>query len=139
MANDLRLPARRAVVEGLSGEDTITALVADRVYGPKVVAEPTWPFIRCEFQTSTPRLATGLDGSDIAVVIHCFAKGDDEGAAADLCAKVAKYLDGKGFALDADVPARLYSIRWQSTQVIPDGDEADAWHGIVQFRARIRS
>ena len=138
MANDLTVPVRRAVVDALGEIADVASAVGTRIYGPAVVAEPTWPFLRVEV-SSIPKRASGLDGSTCDITVHTFAKGDDEAACGAIASAAVSGLERRTLPLTADTAARVYSIQWISTQIIPDGDEADAWHEITRLQGRVIS
>lgn len=140
MARDASLYVRRAVASRLKAEAAVAAIVAARVYGLSPPAGPTWPFVKMQPPTTTPMRATGLDGSRIAFRVSGFAKGPDEGEAAILADAIAGCLDGLSVPLaDAPWPARLTDIKWTGTQIIPDPEEASAWHAITSFEATVTS
>lgn len=140
MAKDAALYVRRAVVSTLKAEAAVADIVASRVYGLNPPATPTWPFVKMQPPTSTPIRATGLDGSRIAFRVSGFAKGPDESEAAILADAIAGCLDGQSLPLpDAPWPARLTDIRWTGTQIIPDAEEASAWHAFLNFEATVTS
>lgn len=90
--------------------------------------------------SSVPMRATGLDGSRVAFRVSGFSKGPDETEAAVLADAIAGCLDGLSVPLaDAPWPARLTDIKWLSTQIIRDPEEATGWHAIVSFEATVTS
>ncbi len=135
-AIDSSLHVRRAIVTLLKA----TPNASPRVYGPRVVADPVWPFHRVAVDGSEPYTAQCLNGSIVALTVHSFAKGEDEVAVSDLNAVVARAIAGKRIQLtDAPYPAHMYNVVWLRSQVIRDTAEATGWHGIVNFRAHVSS
>ena len=144
MANDVLLPARRAILMTAKADANLTALVpAARIY-PQAspVASPTWPFIIYGSPSGLPIRAACIDGLEITVAMHSFAAPRLQGGsivetaedhAARIGAAVAKALDGKRPTL----PGGGYlSILFVGSQLLIDGGEADAFHHICNFRAR---
>lgn len=120
MAADLTLETRRAVVSALSP-------MFDRVYGPKVVAQPVWPFVRVTVTQSEQQWAQCYAGSRLQVQVSCFSKAADEAEAVGMGTQVVA-------ALDAKAPAPwVRRIKWLRSQLTRDTDEASAWHMVVQF------
>lgn len=139
MAVDATLPVRKAVVRALRADGGNSAIVAARVY-PQVTPDPViWPFQRVQVTSITPRRATCLDGSTVALTVHCFRKGPAEDECAELSAAASSALDGRSLPLPELVNARLYRVKWLQTQIIRDSEEATGWHGIVDFEARVQS
>lgn len=141
---DALLPARRAILAALKADAALTALVpAARIY-PQVspVPSPVWPFIIYGSPSGLPIRAACVNGTEITVAIHSFAKVRMQGAAivetaedhaARIGAAVVAALDGKRPAL----PGGGYlSILSRSTQLLIDGGEADAFHHVANFRCR---
>lgn len=120
MAVDLTLETRQAIVSTLSP-------LFERVYGPKVVAQPVWPFVRVTVTQAEQQFAQCYAGSRLQVQVSCFSKTSDESEAVTMGARVVE-------ALDAKSPARwIRRIKWLRSQTVRDTDEAGAWHQVVQF------
>jgi hypothetical protein len=131
---DLTLAVRKELVKAMRANAALTALVsATRVYGVESPATPVWPFIRYGFPTAVPNRGTCLDGRDVTVAIHAFAKGPGEDAASAIGWAVEQAIDGLHFSLDG------YSIDVQVTgaQIIRDTDEASAYHWFCNVRAQV--
>lgn len=147
MANDSTLPVRRAVLVALKNDAPLLAIVPKAQIHPQTVPPtPTWPFIRHGAPSGIPITASCVDGQEITFALHGFAKPRLNGSgqvvetaedhAARIGAAMAKALDGKLLPLDTGHKAR---IRWTGSQLLQDGAEADAFHTIQNFRARIIS
>ena len=62
------------------------------------------------------------EGVDVDLRIHAFAVGESN--AHSLASAVVASLDNLSLFQSCD---------WLTTQIIPDGTEADVWHAIVDF------
>lgn len=133
MAYDHTLAMRESVVTLLLASAPVTVLVGQRVYGPEVPDNTQWPFIRYGLPITTQYEATQREGSEHAITLHVFANGPGEDACATIAAAVASALDGAAIPVDT---LGNYGIDWNGTQIIRDGAEASAYHGIVTFTAR---
>lgn len=133
-ARDAMLPVRRAVLATLKSDSDLTALVpAARIYPQSPPAQPTWPFIRYGAPSNVPRRGACLDGCDVSVAVHGFSKGiDAEDNAARIGAAIARALEGK----KVDLAPGRGSIIWRGSQLLQDGDEAGAYHVVVNFLIR---
>lgn len=141
---DALLPVRRAMLATARQDDTLTALVpAQRIYA-QVVASPTpvWPFIRYGSPSGTPIRMSCVDGLEVSVALHSFAKPrmeadaiveTAEDYAQRIGAAVVRALDGKRPALPGGGYAR---ILFASSQLLMDGAEEDAFHHVANFRVR---
>lgn len=137
------LAARRAILTTAKADTALTTLVpAARIY-PQAspVPSPTWPFIIYGAPTGLPIRAACVNGTEITVALHSFAKARMQGSAmvetaedhaARIGAAVAKALDGKRPALATGYLA----IRFTGSQLLIDGGEADAFHHVANFRCR---
>lgn len=138
------LAARRAILITAKADAALTALVpAARIY-PQVspVASPVWPFIIYGSPSGLPIRAACVNGTEVTVALHSFAKARMQGTsiletaedhAARIGAAIAKALDGKRPAL----PSGGYlSIRFTGSQLLIDGGEAGAFHHVANFRCR---
>lgn len=154
MARDSSLFVRRAVLRLLKRAATVTVLVpAERIYPPQRPPNPTWPFIGYGQPITVPVVASGLDGSGIAVAIHAYAEttgeGDDTVPGEDMAASIVRVVvavlggeEGAEIDLqelgDCPYPAMAY-ISWTGSQVVQDGSEADAFHGWANFNITVSS
>jgi Protein of unknown function (DUF3168) len=126
MANDLRIVAREAVVTRLTA-----ALTGVAVYGEAGSQAAVWPFVKIGAMTVLPLRATGLDGSSIAMTIHCFAKGISSDAAANLGASVAADLD----KAEITRAGKFMRITWRGGP--PAIIDPDGWHVVHDFEIDI--
>lgn len=144
MANDATRPVRRTMLTALKADEAVTALVsASSIYPQATTANPGWPFIRYGSPTGVPVSAACVDGAEITVAVHGFAKPRFSGSqiietaedhAARIGAAIATALGGRSLALEGGGNVRL---RWTGSQLFPDADEADAFHTVQNFIARV--
>lgn len=135
MARPLQsLRLRQATVAFLrSDSDLITAGepdVSNRIYGRRVPPAPTWPFLRVNVALEGPL----RKGTIVRVTVHTFSKAQFDDEAETLNAIVQRALEDKVLELG---PGTKAFMAWLSSQVLPDGAEADAYHGINSFDATI--
>jgi len=143
------LAARRAILTVAKGNAALAALVpAERIY-PQAspIPAPAWPFIIYGSPTGLPIRAACVNGTEVTVALHSFAKArrqiateptsaiveTAEDYAARIGAAVVKALDGKRPALP---PGGYLSILFTGSQLLIDGGEADAFHHVANFRCR---
>lgn len=144
MANDLTLPIRRANLTALKASETLTQIVpAASIHPQSPPPNPTWPFVKHGVITGFPIRANCVDGNEAIFSIHGFAKARTEGGvmvetaedhAARIGAFIASALDRKRLPLDGGLWGR---VRWTGSQLMQDGDEADAYHSVQNFRVRV--
>jgi hypothetical protein len=143
MAIDSTLPARRAILTVLKNNASLNELLpAANIFTQASPREPSWPFGRYEnYGQSTPIVATCLDGQELTVRFHVFAKPREvagivvetaEDMAARIMARVASALDRRRLTINR---GHLY-IGWIGSYLLQDGDEPDAFHGICSMRIR---
>ena len=122
---DLTLPLRQAIVSLLRTDTDLTALVpAERVYGERSPASPTFPFVRYG--------VSDIGATGGATSLHVFSKSGFTDQAANIAARIVEALDGKTLATGS----RKVTLTWperNGTQIIPDSAEADVFHAIVRF------
>ncbi len=150
MARDTSLYVRRAGLSLLWADADLHAAVGGRIYPPQRPSDPTWPFVGWGVPIVGPFEASCLDGAEIDFAVHTYAATDEDGAetvsgeelATELCGHVARVLAEAG---EVDLaphgcpfPATAH-FTWRSSQVIQNGSEADAFHGIVSMRANVAS
>ena len=143
MANDPSLAVRKAALTILKADTPLIALVpAASMFTQSPPAAPTMPFLRSGAPTFVPIRATCVDGGDVTMAMHCFSDGRRsgdtlvEGAEDHAChitAAMASALDGQRISY-GDGSIR---IMVSGTQVMQDPEEASAYHGIVNIRARV--
>ena len=139
-------PVKRATIAALKQAAPLGGVPAARVYPPQRPAQPQWPFVGYGVAIEAPFGASCLDGSDITVAVHAYARttgtGADtvsgEDAAQAIVDAVAAVLDGATLELGGDRPATAHYTK-TGAQVIQDGTEADAFHGIVSLRVTVSS
>lgn len=126
---------RRAVITQLRADTDLIALVpAAQNYGMRPPAELTWPFTRYGVPDEQALAVSCWDGSDVAFTVHSFSKAEFEDQCANINAAIVAALNGVVLVLAGNVKA--WPV-WLGSQIIQDGDEAGAWHGINRFGARI--
>lgn len=133
MASDHTLIMRQAIVQRLQAAAPVLALVPSlSIYGEQPPAAPTWPFIRYGMPTTQEYESSCGDGSEHDIMIDVFAHGPGMDLCTKICAAVAASLENAPLAVE---PLQLVSIDWRGTQVIRDGAEMSAYHGMVRFAA----
>lgn len=142
MAVISHIPVRRAGLKHLATVTAVTRIVPASRHYPMVVANPGWPFIRWGRPASVPLRATCLDGTEIGVAVHGFAKArfnvagamleTAEDHAGRLEAALAAAFDG----LRLDIPRGHAKFAVTGSQLLEDGEEADAFHCVVNLRVR---
>lgn len=143
MAIDSTLPVRRAILTCTKNTPAITELLpATQQHTSTPPREPAWPFSRYEnYGPSTPISATCLDGQELNVRFHVFAKPrlvagivveTAEDHACRILARISDTLDRRRFPIDRG----HMQVSWRGSYVMQDGDEADAYHGFVSLRIR---
>ncbi|WP_069338329.1 tail completion protein gp17 [Sphingobium yanoikuyae] len=136
---DPSLSVRGKIIASLKADAQLTAIVpATRIYPGKPPASPVFPFIRVPMLIGTVAELDGGGGSEQSGVIHNFTKlsadvPDPEAQAAIINSHIVRILSqiddvhlGDGESL---------GVHATQTQVIEDGAEADAYHGMVTVRA----
>ena len=143
MAIDSTLPVRKAILTALKNDAAVIELLpAANIYPQRGPTNPDWPFGRYEnYGQATPIVATCLDGQEINVRFHVFAKPREvagltvetaEDHTCRIMARVSAALDRRRFKIDRG----HFYISWTGSYLLPDGDEADAFHGICSMRIR---
>jgi hypothetical protein len=142
----MSLTFRRAVLTLAKADAGVTAIVAAGQIHPQAPLQtPVFPFFRFGAPDETPRKAAGApNGSRIGFAMHGFAKPRYDGAGAmietaeDVChrmgAAMVAALDGKEVTGEGGEKIRL---RWDGTQIMPDGATSDAFHCVVNMSARV--
>lgn len=143
MAIDSTQAVRKAILTILKADSGVTAIVPKaRIYSQRAITSPTWPFVLYGSPSALPRRASCVDGAILTVAVHGFADPrrnasgsileTAEDHASRLGAAIATALDGQ----KADVATGRIAIDWQGSQLLMDGDEADAFHTVQNFRVR---
>jgi hypothetical protein len=121
------LALRQAAVRHLRADLSVTGTgIADRLFGERVRAEPTWPFARCGMID-----AAGEDG---VMPWHIFSKDDFTDDVNGIAEAIGKSLDGATLQLGDGQRAYL---TWQGVMLAGDRDEASAWHATVRIGVRV--
>lgn len=136
---DPSLSVRGKIIAALKTDAALTAIVpAARIYPGKSPASPLFPFIRVPMLIGTVAELDDGSGSEHAGMIHCFTKlsatvPDPEAQAATINRHIVRIVS----QID-DTPlddGESLGVHVTQTQVIEDGAEADAYHGVVSVRA----
>lgn len=139
---DLTTELRRACLIKLKADAELIAIVPKTSIYSGVATSPTWPFVKWGVPSSLPLEATCMTGEDIRVAIHGFARTRKNGTATvetgedhagRLAGAIKRTLNKNRLAL----PSGYATLRWIGGQRLIDGDEADDWHVICEFRARV--
>jgi hypothetical protein len=147
VAKDATPYVRAAILTALKADVPYTALVpAARIYPQQRPPNPEWPFTGYGVPIATPFSASCLDGSLVTATLHHYAattgEGEDtepgEDMAAAMNAAAAARLGGATLELDAPWPATAH-LDWVSSQVMQDGSDGDAFHGICVFNVTVSS
>jgi hypothetical protein len=142
MAIDSTREARRAVLTIMKADATLIAIVAkDSIYPQRTDPTPAWPFIRCGSPSVVPVRASCVDGGNLTMAVHAFAKPRMEGQSVTetaedhtsrIGAAIARALDGQ----KVNIAGGTLTIAWQGSQLLQDPEEADAFHTVQNFRIR---
>ena len=126
---------RLAILARLKADSGVTALVPSaRIYPSRTPATLTWPFIKMGVINDTPYRPSGAIGSQNLIgTVHIFTKAsasvlDAENQCHLIRREVIRSIDAMGSIGD------LY-IRYDGGTVLQDGDESDAYHGVVNWEA----
>ena len=141
---DALLPIRRAMLSTAKANAALTALVpAARIFSQAAPQRnPTWPFVIYGSPTGIPIRAACVDGLEVTVAMHSFAKARDvsgavvetaEDHASRIGAAVVGALHGKRPTLPNGGYLR---ILFTSSQLLIDGGEVGAFHHVANFRVR---
>jgi hypothetical protein len=130
MPTDLSLDIRKAVVAHMRADAALISLVpSNRIYGEQpTAAVPDWPFIRYGYPIAVPWEATCYDGSQNRATIHVFADGPGTDSVARIAKAVVASMANFQPALFEDVGSG-----WLGTNILPDGEEPDKLHAVVEF------
>lgn len=131
MSRDHSLALQTAVIAALIADAAVAALVAGRVYD-HVPADPVWPFIRYGADLVVPFEATTIDGGEIDITLHAFARGFGRGEVKQILRAVQAALHEAPLGLADGYLLYLTHIR---SRILEDQTEQSAWHGTVEFKA----
>jgi hypothetical protein len=143
MANDLARPIRRASLARLKADPDLIAIIpAASLYPQTTPAQVAWPFGKIGVISSFPIRAGCVDGCTGIFAVHAFTKERlDGGAVVETAedhasragAAVAAALDRQFLDLDG---GHRVKVKWTGSRVMQDGDEAGAYHGVIDFEFR---
>jgi hypothetical protein len=142
MAMDSIQAVRQAAIVRMVGFAPLTSIVpAASIYPQSAPAAPGWPFVKWGSFSSLPRRAACLDGALLVGAVHGFARARKSSAsiaetgedhASRLGTQIAKALDRWSTPIEGGVATFL----WTGSQLLIDGNEADDFHAVVNFRIR---
>lgn len=128
----------------MKADVALTALVpVPSQFARQIPPVPTWPFTYFETASGTPLRATCVAGNEIDFAVHSFAKPRESGGqvvetAEDHCGRIGSAvvaaLDGQILALDGGGTIKIRSAMFR---LLSDPEEADAFHHIAEFTARV--
>lgn len=130
-SRDHALALRKAIVAYLRAQPSISAIVADRVYGEDPPPALVWPFIRYGLPVLAPGRYSCWGGSQHAMTLHAFSKGHGTDQIATLNAAIVEALDDKDVPIAS--PIALLIVSHTGTQILRDGEEMSAYHGVLDF------
>jgi hypothetical protein len=141
---DALLPARRAILATMKADAPLTSLVPPARIYPQAspIPTPIWPFIIYGSPSGLPIRLACVNGTEITIAIHSFAKVRMQGSAvvetaedhaSRIGAAVVAALDGQRPVLPAGGYLRILHT---GSQLLIDGGEADAFHHVANFRCR---
>lgn len=140
--------ARRAVLARMKAFTGLTAIVpAADIHGQAPLSEPNWPFVKTGTPSSTPIKGACLDGAEITIPVHAFARARFDGAgamietaedhAARIGAEIEKALDDKGETVPVPATAGVrLRYRLSDIQLLVDAADSSAFHYTCTVRAR---
>lgn len=130
------LSVRSQIIQKLKADPAFSDLVA-RVYPGKLPNNPVRPFCFLPTPTGTPVWRDGsAGGSDLRGRVHVFAGPTSNAPDAEaFCARVNAQI--VRILADLDLVVEEVAVGTHPTldQVIRDPDEADGWHGMVDYEA----
>ncbi len=141
MANDMLRAVERAAIISLKADAPLLAIVPKTSIDP-IAEEPVWPFVRLDGSQSLPQGRGCTARAEVTFMAHSFAKPRYDGTGAmletardyagRLNTAVVEAIHNHAFT----VSGRRYRFVVRSSRLMPDGSEADAWHGIASVVAR---
>jgi len=136
---DLIRPVRRATLAALKADAALTALIPAANIHPATISDnPAWPFIRWDAPTSTPLTW----GATVSFRLHVFGRAVLNGGGAitetaeDFVSRAITEAQRVVHRNRVAIPGGTVRLWSDLTQIIPDGGERDAYHGIVTVNAR---
>lgn len=135
MALDPSLALRQAIVTTLKADAGLLAMVAaGQIFGEQTDSMPDRPFVRYGEDDAQPLRSSCWDGANVDFPVHSFSAEKFTDQVKGMNAAIAAALDGAVLDLGDGLLARVY---WLGSQVIRDGSDPNAWHGIARFQAAI--
>jgi hypothetical protein len=144
MATGLVRLSRRAILSFLKADAGVLARVpAASIHGQVPLTTPTWPFIKLGAISFEPLDAACVAGGSGRITVHAFAKATRNGSGA-----ITSTAEDNAGLIQAAIEAALHrahmplangtmTLKQISSQLLVDGGEADAFHAITDFRARV--
>lgn len=138
------LPVRRALLTALKANESLTDLVPEeRIYPQAPLDVPGWPFVKCGTPSGTPIFADCVDGDEISISFHSFAKPREEGG--EVVETAEDYADRIGNAVTHALHGQKLSLEGGGTatvrraayELVQDSDETDIFRHYVEFRVRV--
>lgn len=134
----LQRQVRRAVLARLKSEPVLIAIVpAGRIYPQAVPIESGWPFLKMGPSQTLPRRAACVNGGDVTMDVHAFARGSPSETAEDHASRIGAAIEtalrDNNLTLEGGGNAR---IRLSDIRLLQD-DEPDAFHYVAQVNARV--
>jgi hypothetical protein len=122
--------ARQTILAALKADPAVTALVpSERIYPAKTPNAPAKPFGRYGSATTEPDRYSCWRGGDVSGAYHFFA--GVSGTILDPEAWMGSLVDAAAEVIDGIEDAYV-----ERTQVLPDPEEPDVWHGVVFFTVK---
>lgn len=128
----------------LKNDQNVTTLVPEnQIYSQQAPAEVIWPFIKLSTVSYQRTQSSCVKGGTARVSIHCFAKpkknaaGSDIDTAEDQCSRIINAIEGCFYKAKIVIDDGYIATDVLSPQILPDGAENDAFHGIVDIRAEM--
>lgn len=134
----LQRQVRRAVLSRAKSDGALIAIVpAARIFSQAVPIEPGWPFIKLGPSQTFPRKAACINGGDVTMDVHAFARGSASETAEDHASRIGAAIEtalaNNWLDLEGGGRAR---IRLSDIRLLQD-DEPDAFHWLAQVNARV--
>lgn len=123
-----------AVVSHLESFAPLTAIVpVEQMYGIQPPANPKFPCIRYGSPITGGFSAVCWEGSEVRVTLHAFAESGRNGAAEDVVQDIASLIVEAMGSFDP-TNLNLIDCEFEQSRIMPDGNEADRFHAVVEFR-----
>ena len=129
--------ARKAILARLKADSGLTALVpAARIYPSRTPAALAWPYIKLGVINDLPYRPSGASGSQNLVgTVTVFTKSsatslDSEKQCHQIRKELMRILDTQS---SIPLTGGKFNLHYDGGTVMQDGDEADAYHGVVNW------